>query len=350
MRSVRVSRIFKVALVHILYYSGILGLWQRRVLNRKAVVLMYHRVLTHAEMQQTASHPALAVSNRTFERQMAFLKRRFHVLSVEEFANHLAHQVPFPGSSVVITFDDGWRDNYANALPILRRYDLPALIFLPTGFIGTRRLFWQETLVHLLLSAASASRGDRGLRYRLDELLAPHDLGEVLDLPASEIRLGAIQAVGGLKTTSGAARQQLIGALASELGVSTTGLSDVDGFVHWHEVHDMARDGINFGGHGIEHLLLTQASSEEADNEIVGSIEFLKRELGVSLAAFSYPNGYLTEAIVEKVRAAGYDLAFTTRRGPVDCSDDPMTVRRINVHEGVTSSAAMFLARMIGVF
>lgn len=350
MPALPLGRTLKTAVGHLLYYSGMMAIWQRRALRRKALILMYHRVLTDDELSRTASHPAIIVKSSTFERHMALLKRRFHVLTFEAFADHIERKVPFPDSSVVITFDDGWRDNYTNALPILRRYGLPALVFLPSAYVGTRRLFWQETLVHLLLVAADRSRYDESVHSRLSALLSASGLNQLLDLPQAQRRAAAIVAVGRLKAESRQARQQLIETLASELGVATDNLSDIDSFMGWDELREMALSGIRFGGHGVDHLLLTQVSGDEADEEILGSKKFLDECLKAPTATFSYPNGYLNASIVEKVRSAGYRVAFTTTRGLVECTNDPLMVGRLNIHEGPTSSTPMFLARMIGLF
>ncbi|MCC7181502.1 MAG: polysaccharide deacetylase family protein [Acidobacteria bacterium] len=348
--AVPVSRVLKMAAVHVLYYCGILGAWQRWALRRKAVVLMYHRVLTDDELHRSASHPAITVTSTTFERQMALLKKRFRVLSLEQFADHLERRVPFPSSAALVTFDDGWRDNYTNALPVLERYGLPAVVFVPSGYIGTRRVFWQEALVHLLLRAARLAREDSGSRSRLTMLLSRWCLDQMLDLPESQLKSGAVAAVGRLKPESKDVRQQLLHDLALELGAATDELADADGFIDWEQLHDMSKRGIAFGGHGVDHLLLTQASREEIDREVCGTREFLDHRLGTAVPTFSYPNGYLNPSIVERVRSAGYRLAFTTRRALIDCSDDPMMIGRVNIHEAVTGSNPMFLARLIGLF
>ena len=176
----------KVAVSYGLYYTGLLQLWQRVIMRRKAVVLMYHRVLTDEERQLTGSHPAIVIDRETFASHMALLKRRFSVLSLEEFARHIEQKIPFPDSSCLITFDDGWRDNVTNALPILQRHGLPALIFLPVNYIGCRRLFWPEALTHLLVRAVLEVRRHPERRDRLRSILAPAGLDGVLS------RLGCV--------------------------------------------------------------------------------------------------------------------------------------------------------------
>ena len=115
----------KLTAAHLLYYTGLLHLYQRRALRGRAVVLTYHRVLTAEQRARSASHPAIVVDCRSFAGQMRLLRRQFHVLSIEEFTRHLEERIPFPDSSCVITFDDGCADNRSNALPILEAHGLP---------------------------------------------------------------------------------------------------------------------------------------------------------------------------------------------------------------------------------
>lgn len=345
----RLARVLKIAGIQALYYSGAMGHRQRRVLRNKALVLMYHRVLSERERSQTASHPAIVVSVKTFERQMALLKERFNVLTLAQFADHVIRRVPFPDSSVLITFDDGWRDNCTNALPILRRYGLPAVVFLPAAFVGSRQLFWQETLVHLVLRAPAVLEAHPERATTALAVLAGSGLAAVLDTPAPRRRAAAISAVGRLKSEAPERRRELIEALSGALELPALGLSDVDAFVDFDQIQTMAGSGIAFGGHGVEHLLLTQVSDEQVCQEVSGSKEFLGK-VGAPLPTFSYPNGFINARIADTVRSAGFTLAFTTKRGLVTCDDDPMHVGRLNVHEGVTSSPAMFLARMTGLF
>jgi peptidoglycan/xylan/chitin deacetylase (PgdA/CDA1 family) len=339
----------KVAISHVLYYLGALQLWQAIAMRKKAVVLMYHRVLTPAERLATGSHPALIVDRDTFARQMALLRRRFVVLSIDEFADCLLRRIPFPNSSCVLTFDDGWHDNLTNALPILRQHGLPAVVFLPANFIGGRRLFWQEALTHLLLAVLKAVRDDPGRRPAFERMLRPAGLQGVLEIGDDDSRASVIGAIASQKTRGRAEVEALIASLAAELDVQVEAFAAVDGFIGWDDVAEMSRDGIAFGGHGAEHLLLTQVSSAEVESELRRSKEMMDTRFRATVPSFSYPNGYFDAAIVDRVRSVGYRLAFITRRGLVSCDDDPFLIRRLNVHEDVTGSVPMFLARVVGL-
>jgi peptidoglycan/xylan/chitin deacetylase (PgdA/CDA1 family) len=344
----RASYAAKRAVSRILYGLGILQVWQALALRRRTVVLMYHRVLDDHEREGAGSHPALIVSRRAFAMQMRVLARRFTVLSVADLERRLARREPLPDSSCVITFDDGWRDNFTNAFPLLREHAFPAVVFLPPGYIGSRRVFWQEALAHLLRRAAAEAQRSPERRDVLAALLEPAGLAFVLDGEPSMSALFA--GIGRQKTRPRAEIDALVERLAAVAGVDLETLAETDGFMSWDEVSAMAQSGITFGAHTVEHRLLTFVPIDEARCEIRESKRIVAERVGAAASAFSYPNGYLNPAIVDEVRAAGYGVAFGTDRGHVCATDDPFTIRRLNVHEAAMDTAPMFLARMVGLW
>lgn len=344
----RVKRLVKMTTASALYYLGVLHLWRRVALRKRAVVLMYHRVLTPEEDRASGSLPGMVVREASFERQMSFLKRHFVVLSMNEFADRLARREPFPDSSCVITFDDGWLDNYTRAMPILRRHGLPATVFLPVNFIGGQRMFWREALTHLLVRAVLEGRRDHAVRDRLRAVMAPHRLADLLDIHAADpgpLVREAVGAVHGLRAPAAAAIIEGLEAIVGPLETDTP-----DRFVDWRQVSEMAEHDIAFGGHGAEHRLLGELPPLEADVEIREAERVVGSKAAGAVPAFSYPNGSFTPTVVSLVRNAGYRLAFTTVPGAVEADDEPFTLRRVNIHEDSASSEPLFLARLVGLF
>lgn len=340
----------KIVVSHVLYAVGVLQLWQFFALRRKAVVLMYHRVLTGEERSRTGSHPGIVVDRETFANQMAVLKRRFRVLSVEEFAERMERKIPFEDASCLITFDDGWRDNATHALPILQRHRLPALVFLPVNFIGRRRIFWQEHFTHLACQAIMQVRRAPNRRERLIEILKPVHLDFVLDLPDQDMRPAVMEAVRQQKGIAMFLVEAALSSLTRELGGRGDEFEELDGFLDWEQVTSMAQQGISFGGHGAEHRLLTLVPLSEARDEICAAKGVIESRLRERVPTFSYPNGNWSPDVANLVRESGYRMAFTTHPGFVQCDDDRFTIRRINVHESMTKSTPMFLARIVGLF
>lgn len=341
----------KVLVSHLLYGIGFLQLWQYFALKRRAVVLMYHRVLTPTEMRSSGSHPSIMVECETFAKQMDLVKRRFKVLPIEEFARRIEHRIPFESSSCLITFDDGWKDNYTHALPILRANDIPAVVFLPVNYIGERRHFWHEALVQLFVLAVRTARKDPARAERLRAAVAQTGCKDIFDVQDEDPRPHIIAVLsnnrkGLLPSVIDAA----LSDLSRELGVDDGDVDGVDRFMDWDEVRAMAQAGIEFGGHGAEHRLLSHLPVEEAREDIQRSKEAIDRQVKVGTPTFSYPRGYWTPQVAELVKASGFRLAFLAKGGSVGCQDDPYTLRRINIGQAGTESMPMFLARVVGLF
>ncbi|HXW68609.1 MAG TPA: polysaccharide deacetylase family protein, partial [Dissulfurispiraceae bacterium] len=126
-------------------------------LKGKVVLLMYHRVLTEKELGVYYVQPGMYVHRDVFEQHIRFLKQNFRVLpfsglmDMYEDGSHDGDQ-----NYCVITFDDGWLDNYVHAYPILAKYEVPATIFLPTSYIGTDQWFRQDKLGYVLRKGLSS--------------------------------------------------------------------------------------------------------------------------------------------------------------------------------------------------
>ena len=344
----RLRHACRTAIAYGLYYSGVLHLWQFFTLRNRAVVLMYHRVLSEDEQRRTGSHPGIVVGHDTFDRQMALLRRRFVVLSMAELARHLDERIPLPHSSCVITFDDGWRDNLTAALPVLRQHGFSATVFLPVRFIGHRRVFWRESLTHLLVDAVGRARTDSALRGALTPVLEAAGLGHLIDA-AGDPRPAVIDAIAMLPRERAAHARALHAEIESITGRTVDPSTTPDTFIDWAEVKEMAGAGVTFGGHGADHVPLADVPAHTADAEIREAWDTMNARAGGAALAFSYPNGSYNGDVIALVKSAGYRLAFTTRPGRIQAGDDPFTLKRVNIHEAMTRTTPMFLARVLGV-
>jgi peptidoglycan/xylan/chitin deacetylase (PgdA/CDA1 family) len=119
--------------------------------------------------------------------------------------------------------------------------------------------------------------------------------------------------------------------------------------MNWAQVREMAADGISFGGHGVTHRLLTTLTLQEAEAEVRDAYAALERELPGHAISFCYPNGNWNQAVADAVANAGFRVAFSTERGSAGPDSHRYAVRRINMHEDVTRSVPLFLARLAGV-
>lgn len=114
-------------------------------------VLLYHRVTTLSSDPQL-----LSVTPENFDLQLSWLKKNHAVLSIDEFLFHLERKIKFPSKSVVLTFDDGYADNYYEALQVLEKYNYQALFYIATATINTTAEFWWDAVERIMLDNKNA--------------------------------------------------------------------------------------------------------------------------------------------------------------------------------------------------
>jgi peptidoglycan/xylan/chitin deacetylase (PgdA/CDA1 family) len=338
----------KWILVHLLYVTGILSLWASVALRRRAVVLMYHRVLPKESLTHTWSHPAIIVTCDTFDRHMQYVRERFRVVSASEFQSCLEAGGTFQKASCLVTFDDGWIDTYTHAFPILRRHRIPALVFLPSAYIGTGQVFWQERLGALLFELWHLARNDEQFAALARPRLAEFGLASILDVEEADVRREIITVV--RRRKEGHLDDPFAPVRALSPLVGSNAVSDnLDQFMNWDQVQAMRQAGIAFGAHGDSHRQLTAVTGVDLRREVQVSREVLQASTGEAPATFSYPNGDWNPAVAEEVRRHSFAIAFATRPGRVGTDADRFAVGRINIHEAAANSVPLFLAKIVGI-
>jgi len=333
----------KRLLTSTLYFSGVAWLVAAWLFRRRALVLMYHRVLPDRPAPDAYSADAIVVTPQTFERHMRFLRRFFTPIDGERLRAMLRGEVPWQPRACLVTFDDGWFDNFEHALPVLRREQVPSIVFVATGYVGTQETFWQERLTRLLFLSWQRGQVSQPL---FTELGAPGipALGE--EAARREVRY----LVTALKRLSSAEIAKHIERITTELragGIDPGGNGD-DRFMTWDQAAALAGSTVvTLGSHAHSHAPLTSIGSEAVRSELRRSNEELQRHVEMRPAFFAYPNGNYDEGVVREVREADYALAFTTDMGWVKREDHPLKLKRINISERGTESNAGFLCRLL---
>jgi peptidoglycan/xylan/chitin deacetylase (PgdA/CDA1 family) len=230
-------------------------------------VLMYHHVNPHAG-------DLVTVTPRVFEGQMRHLRSRgYHSLPLDALMGYLKGET-VPPRSVVITFDDGWLDNYLHAFPVLQRYGIRAAIFLVTDRVN------------------EASRGRR-------EDGAP--------VP-----------------THRESKMLLRGGEAQQVALN------------WDHVREMAEGGlVEFHSHTKTHAKCDTLSTRELEEALGESKEAIEERTGRPCRYLCWPHGRTSPSAVEAAKQVGYQAAFTTKAGVAAPGSDPFDIRRIVVKDDV---------------
>ncbi len=296
------------------------GLGGRHLLNAvygsEPIVLMYHRFCAEPQLGY--------VDARTFERQLAHLARHCNVISVSDLDRGLRERQVWRHGTVAITIDDGYRDTFDVAMPLLKRYGMPATVFVTTDFIDGRFWYWQDQIRYLL----AAMRQDKTALRIGSRTLS-------LDLTTESGRWQAWSDIADACYASGhTERVSIIDALSLESG-SAVPQRPPAGYepLSWVQLRDMQQHSIDVGSHGVRHELLTHLSAEQLESELVGSKETIEAHLQTAVGAFAYPFGgedSQDETVRAAAREAGYQTAFVaffdTR-----LLNDRMAIRRFGV-------------------
>jgi glycosyltransferase involved in cell wall biosynthesis/peptidoglycan/xylan/chitin deacetylase (PgdA/CDA1 family) len=335
-----VNRFFKIVLSYILYYSGIIRIYSR-IFPTKTKILAYHSINTQPNSMQ-----GMVQNVKNFEHQMRYLKDNFRVISLTDLCRLLKNGKGLPKNSVVITFDDGYRDNYLNAYPILRKYKLPATLFLTTHPVETQEPLFFDALCY-------------GIFTTLQKIVNFQDLGLSKYLLDKKIlQLKAIKEINNFsKQMTFQEKSRFLHILSDRLKVDFEELKAMRLYLSWDEVMEMSRDGIEIGAHTKTHTQLASMPDEELQSEILDSRDIIEKRLGEKVFSFAYPFGSTIDfdhRTKEVVKNAGFECACSLIRG--SGSVDILALNRIVVDDNMTSTFSggfckpLFATELSGIF
>jgi peptidoglycan/xylan/chitin deacetylase (PgdA/CDA1 family) len=292
-------------------------------------VLTYHRVDDPAA--SPLLYPGLiSAQPAEFEEQMAYLASQCRPISLTELRAVRRGEARLEPRSVLVTFDDGYRDFAEHAWPILKRQGIPVTLFVPTAYPGDPdRAFWWDRLYGALVSTGArgpiaTSAGELPLATAADRLDAFRRLRSHLQALSHEKATGLVD--------------EVCAALAAPTSAPAV--------LGWPELRALAVDGVVLAPHSRSHPLLDRLPRQAVRDEIVGSLEDLEREIGVTPPVFAYPAGAQDAYVAGILEEAGFELAFATTRGTNDLRrTDWMRLRRINV--GRASGLPLIRAQLL---
>lgn len=318
--------------------------WQHAAAQTAQVqILAYHRVVADIEQAEREAIFGLVVSVETFTRHLELVQETYDVVTMEQTLAILRGE-PHSGArpAVLITLDDGYRDVYECAWPVLRRMNVPAIVYVPTALIGTPQLLDHDRLYWLVRTAH-----ERGVDLRKPLEAAGLTPEQAAKLCAAR---DVVRVTDQLNYQPLAMRQPILQSLEAALGINAADYPTDYQLLDWQMIREMVAWGITFGAHSDRHLILTLESEASAEREIRRSKRVLEEQLNCPIHHFAYPNGYYNEAVREMVKRAGFASATTTERALAKFGDDPYTLSRISLCEestrGITGKFSEAVARL----
>ncbi len=258
-----------------------------------------------------------------FEQQMDFLSRNYYVASMHELIEACQGHSTLPPKSVVITFDDGYRNFKECAWPILKRYSFSATIFVPTAFPGNNNMiFWWDKLEDAFYQTQKRDP----IQVSMDQL----------SMDTWTKRKHALKRVKRYVKTL--PHQQAL-TFVDQICEKLECVQSQPRVLSWDELRCLAQEGVTIGAHTQTHPLLNRISLQEAYEEVMGSLKDLQRELSITIPIFAYPDGQYDDEVIRVVSQSGFYLAFTTHRGTnVLARADHFRMKRNNIGRQATQS------------
>jgi peptidoglycan/xylan/chitin deacetylase (PgdA/CDA1 family) len=324
----------------------------------RVLILLYHRVA------KLASDPwGLAVTPRRFAEHLEVLRQHARPMRLRQLCQALRHG-NLPDRSVVVTFDDGYADNLHNAKPLLERHDVPATVFVASGFVESEREFWWDELTRLLLHPGALPER---LRLSINGNTYRWELGEAAYYGEKDFRRYR-----GWRAWKEApsARHSLYTSLCERLRPMTEGerRRTLDDLRVWAGVASVSQPGhrplslegvvnldkkglVEVGAHTVTHPALSTLPMASQRYEIRESKARLEKILNRPVTSFAYPYGKLsdyTAETIDVVRKAGFACACSSFAGLVERSSDPFQLPRVYARNWDGDRFATQLSRWFG--
>jgi peptidoglycan/xylan/chitin deacetylase (PgdA/CDA1 family) len=286
--------------------------WMNR---RRALVLMYHRFA----QKETQGR----VSAGQFAAHLAHLKANYRVLPLAEIVENLNSGKTLPDNAVAITIDDGYRDVYDIAFPLLKQHRIQATLFAVTDFLDRKCWLWTDKARFL---AANANKTE-----------IEFETGEFSLNGAASRKSVAAKINEHLKRLPDEAKEKQLENLQKTFAVDLPILPPEEfAAIDWCEAKEMDGEGVAIESHTVSHPILTNIADERMRFELTESRRRLGEILGRRVDLFCYPNGGCDDRAKRFVREAGYQCAVTTEIGFNDDRSDRFALNRTDAQPEIT--------------
>ncbi|MBW1667343.1 MAG: polysaccharide deacetylase family protein [Deltaproteobacteria bacterium] len=282
-------------------YGGI----HRWITGGSVSIINYHRVGDDSDIFLDK------LDTKTFERQLHYIEERFEIIPLSELAQLL--KVGSQGSNyAAITFDDGYKDNYTQALPILRKHGIKAAFLPITDVLDRESMLWVDEVRYMI---HHSDEKEIWWGEKQFSLVSPVEKDKTVNRIVSSLKSSDTgDGINELRESCGCeAPHDLIESL----------------YMSWDEVKEISEEGHLIGSHTLSHPDLTKPSLKEARREVVESKKRLEKELEVEVDMFAYPFGASNEETERLIESSGYRCGLGTELGLVRKNPEIFNLRRV---------------------
>jgi len=316
----------KILIYRFIVYSGLLRLWIFK--NRKAInILMLHGVMDR-KFNDSWRPFWNRISPDFLEKQLGNLSRYYQFITLNEAVEMLSGRKPVRPNCMVITFDDGYKNNINFAMPILRKFNAPATIYLATEYVSKQKPFHIDRLDYALQTIDL-----KGRKFKIKDSFVEYNTSSRQALTRSYLnhRL-AIQSASKNEQDYLERLDALAQELETESGDSIFGnflQNDWVNILTWDDIRNYEYDDVQFEGHTVHHYKLALLRPDQIREELSASMNEIKKQTGNECKHVCYPVGSFNQTTIDIAKKCGYLSAVTTEIGLNEVGCDLFRIRRM---------------------
>ena len=336
-----IRQYIKIFISSCLYYSGVLQQCNKYLMKHKAIIMAYHRIIPDSMLNPMTQMQGMYVSEQSFDMHMQWLLRNFDMVKVEDIIYRINNAKKWDRPLCAITFDDGWKDNYEYALPILKKYNIPATVFI----VGSNLDEFKPVCWYIIFEVVIQSGNLKNLI--VDNLAIDNFIEKSYSIHTVERARKLIKLLRELPY------YEFI-RVCDIFNKYFINHFNFDNFRNKYEtlslkdVQEMSKYGIDFGYHTLNHYMLTKIAPEKLNDELIVPENIKKDKLINFVPIFCYPDGKYNRVVIDMLRRNNYIGAVSLRQGVNDINTDCFEMFRINVHDGIAKPFPLFLLNIIG--
>jgi peptidoglycan/xylan/chitin deacetylase (PgdA/CDA1 family) len=317
--------------------TGATWLFERIARRPVLLVLNYHRI---GDKNAAPYDPGIfSCTAEEFDWQISYLKRHFRMATLDGVTGLISGGRPLAEPTVLITFDDGYLDNYQVAFPVLRRHGVQGVFFLPTSFTGTSRIPWWDEVAYIVKQG------------RKRQFCLEYPRQQNFDIEKEGVERSIMRILRLYKEPEMREHGRFVEQLERACDSSRPGPGAQRCFLNWNEAREMQQGGMAFGSHTHSHEILSKLDAEEQLAELTTSRQIMEAELGRKIDTLAYPVGgrdTFSETTLNALRQAQYRAAFSFYTGfntagsiaPFDvqrCGVDQQSRQRLRLQGAIAS-------------
>ncbi len=318
----KMKRLMNKFICIVIYCTGVYFILKKLFFKKGLYIFFYHSFVDTAKCKHNGKLISLSsVDKKAFERQLKYFKKDYTFITMDEAYDLMKSNKPLDRRYLVLTIDDGYKDNFTYGYDLFKKYQVYPNIYLTANNVDKSTYLWPDILRNIVYTSK---------KTHVDVDI--YDIHYSVSLTGKYSKIDLLDAIReNIKKYDEEKKYKILEYLSRVFDVKIQ--KECDLMLNWDEVQKLSSIGVTFGAHTLNHPILGNLSEAEAANEIYGSKVLIEERTNKKVRHFAYPNGRvcdINDFCVDQARKH-FDTATTTTPGINQPGDDLMRLKRIGL-------------------